>query len=62
MYLLDLLEGRRERTQCDLVCVECLWIIRLKVVMLMSYSSVMSVVLILSEVGSVLRSRYGIES
>ena len=62
MYLLDLLEGRRERRQCDLVCVECLWIIRLKVVMLMSYSSVMSVVLILSEVGSVLRSRYGIES
>ena len=62
MYLLDLLEGRRERRQCDLVCVECLWIIRLKVVMLMSYSSVMSVVLILSEVGSVLRCRYGIES
>ena len=53
MYLLDLLEGRREKRQCDLVCAECLW--------LMSYSSVMSVVLILSEVGPVLRSRYGIE-
>ena len=41
--------------------MECLWIIGLMVVMLMSYSSVVSVVLILSEVGPDLRSRHGIE-
>ena len=61
MYLLDLLEGRSKKRQCDSVCVECLWIIGLMVVMLMSYSSVVSVVLILSEVGPDLRSRHGIE-
>ena len=35
--------------------------IGLMVVMLMSYSRVVSVVLVLSRVGTVLRSRYGIE-
>ena len=59
VYLLDLFEGREERGQCDLVCVECLWIIGLMVVMLMSYSRVVSVVLL--RLGPVLRSRYRIE-
>ena len=61
MYLLDLFQGRGEKGQCDLVCVERLWMIGLMVVMLMSYSRVVSVVLVLSRVGNVLRSRYGIE-
>ena len=38
---------KRERGQCDLVCVECLWMIKRMVVMLMSYSRVVSVVLVL---------------
>ena len=59
VYLLDLFEGREERGQCDLVCVECLWIIGLMVVMLMSYSRVVSIVLL--RLGPVLRSRYRIE-
>ena len=57
--LLDLFEERREKGQCDLVCVEHLWMIGLMVVMLMAYSRVVSVVLVLSGVGLVLRSRYG---
>ena len=61
VHLLDLFQGRGEKGQCDLVCVERLWMIGLMVVMLMSYSSVVSVVLVLSGVGTVLRSRYGIE-
>ena len=61
VYLLDLFQGRGEKGQCDLVCVERLWMIGLMVVMLMSYSRVVSVVLVLSRVGTVLRSRYGIE-
>ena len=60
LYLLDLFEGRGEKGQCDLVCVEHLWI-GLLVVILMSYSCVVSVVLVLSGVGPVLRSRSGIE-
>ena len=59
LYLLDLFEGRGEKGQCDLVCVEHLWMIGLMVVMLMAYSRVVSVVLVLSGVGLVLRSRYG---
>ena len=59
--LLDLSEGRGEKGQCDLVCVERFWMIGLMVVMLMSYSHLVSVVLILSELGPVLRSRYGVE-
>ena len=59
--LLDPFEGRGEKGQYDLVCVECLWMIGLMVVMLMSYSHLVSVVLILSGVGPVLRSRYGVE-
>ena len=61
LYLLDLFEGRGEKGQCDLVCVEHLWMIGLLVVILMSYSRVVSVVLVLSRVGPVLRSRSGIE-
>ena len=47
VYLLDLFEGRGEKGQCDLVCVEHLWMIGLMVVMLMFYSRVVSVVLVL---------------
>ena len=61
MYLLDLFEERGEKGQCDLVCVERLWMIGLMVVMLMSYSRVVSVVLVLLGVGPVLRSKYAIE-
>ena len=61
LYLLDLFEGKGEKGQCDLVCVERLWMIGLMVVMLMSYSRVVSVVLVLLGVGPVLRSRYVIE-
>ena len=61
LYLLDLLEGRGEKGQFDLVCVECLWMIGPMAVMLMPCSRVVSVVLVLSGVGPVLRSRYGIE-
>ena len=43
------------------VCVEDLWVIGSMVVMLMSYSPVVSVVLVISGVGPVLRSRCGIE-
>ena len=61
LYLLDLFEGRGEKGLCDLVCVECLWMIGPMAVMLMSCSLVVSVVLVPSGVGPVLRSRYGIE-
>ena len=47
VYLLDLFEGRGEKGQCDLVCVEHLWMIGLIVVILMFYSRVVSVVLVL---------------
>ena len=61
VYLSDLLERRGENGQCDLGCLECLWMIWLMVIMLLSYSRVMSVFLVLSRIGPVLRSRYGIE-
>ena len=61
VYVLDLFEGRTEKEQCDLVCVESLWTIELMVVMLISYSHVVSVVFVLSEIVHVLRRRYGIE-
>ena len=61
VYLLDLFQGRGEKGQCNLVCVQRLWVIGLMVVMLMSYSRVASVVLVLFGVGSVLRSRCGNE-
>ena len=51
LYLLDLFEGSGEKRQCDIKCVECLWMIVLIVVMLMSYSPVVSAVLVLSRVG-----------
>ena len=51
VYLLDLFEGKREMGQCDLVCVERLWIFGLMLVMLISNSRVVSVVLVLSAVG-----------
>ena len=61
VYLLDMFDRRGEKGQCNLVCVEHLWMIGLMVAMLMSYSCILSVVLVLSGVGPVLRSRYGIE-
>ena len=64
VYLLDLLEERGDGGQvgqCDLVCVERLWMIGLMVVMLMSYSRVMSMVFILWGVGLVLRNESEIE-
>ena len=61
VYLLDLFDGGGEKGQCDLVCVERLSVIELMVVMLMSYSPAVSVVLVLSGVGPVLRRRYGSE-
>ena len=44
-HLPDMFELRGEQGQCDLVCEECLWMIGLMVVMLMSYSRVVSVLL-----------------
>ena len=61
VYFLDLFEGGGEKEQCALVCLERLWMIGLMVVVLTSYSHVVSVVLVLSGVGPVLRSRYGVE-
>ena len=61
VYLLDLFEGRWEKRQCDSVRGEGLWMIGLMVVMLMSYSRVVSVALVFSRVGLALRSRYGID-
>ena len=61
MYFLDLFERFGEKEQCALVCLERLWMIGLTVVMLISYSHVVSVVLVFSRVGPVLRSRYGAE-
>ena len=61
MYLLALFEGRGEKGQCALLCAEHFWMIGLMVVMLMSCSRVVSVVLVLLEVGPVLRTRYEIE-
>ena len=53
-------ELRGEQGQCNLVCEECLWMIGLMVVMLMSYSRVVSVFLVLWRVGPVLRKGYRI--
>ena len=61
VYLQDLFERRWEKGQCDSVCVECLWMIGLMVVMLMSYSHEGSVIWVLSGVGPALTSRYGID-
>ena len=61
MYFLHLFEGGGEKEQCAFVCWERLWIFGLMVVVLTSYSHVVSVVLVLSRVGPVLRSRYGVE-
>ena len=60
MYLLDLFEGRGEKGQCDLACVERLQMIALMVIMFMSYSRVVSFVLSLWGVVSILRNGYGI--
>ena len=61
LYFLDLFDGRGEKGQCDLVCVERLWMTRLMVVMLTSYSHVVSVILVLTRVGPILRRRYELE-
>ena len=47
VYLLDLFQERGENEKFDLVRVECLQMIGLMVVMLMSYSRVVSVALVL---------------
>ena len=60
MYLPDLLEGRGENGQCDLVRVERLQMIGLMVVMLMFYSRVVSVVLVLWGAGRISGNKYGI--
>ena len=60
LYLLDLFEGRGEKGHCDLVLVERLQMIGLMVVILMFYSSVVSVVLVLWGVSPILTSKYGI--
>ena len=60
VYLVDVFEGRWENGQCDLMCVERLWMIGLMVVMLTFYSRVVSVVLVLWGLGPVLRNGYGI--
>ena len=43
-------EERGEKRQCDLMCVERLWMIGLMLLMLMSYSRVVSVLLVLLRV------------
>ena len=58
VYLLDLFEERGENGQCDLVRVEGLTMIRLMVVLLMSYSHAVSVVLVLWGVGPILKNVY----
>ena len=60
VYLLDLFQERGENEKFDLVRVECLQMIGLMVVMLMSYSRVVSVALVLWGVGPVLRNGHGI--
>ena len=50
-----------ENGQCDLVRAECLQMIRLMVVMLMSYSRVVNVVLFLGVAGPILRNGYETE-
>ena len=51
VYLLDLFKGKGEKGQCNLECVERLWMIGLMVVILMSYSCVVKLILVLSGVG-----------
>ena len=60
VYLLDLFERRGENGQCDLGYLERFWMIGLVVAMLLSYLRVVSVFLVLSRIGPVLGSRYGI--
>ena len=60
VYLLDLFEGKGEKGQCDLACAERLQMIGLMVVML-SYSRVVSLVLVPWGVGLILRNGYGIQ-
>ena len=58
VYLLGLFEGRGENGQCDLVRMEGLTMIGLMAVLLMSYSRVVSVVLVLWGVGPILKNVY----
>ena len=57
VYLVDMFEGRGEKGQCALVRVEPLQMIGLLVIMLVSYSRVLSVVLVLWGFGPVLSLR-----
>ena len=58
MYLLDLLEGRRANRQSDLARAERLEMIGLIMVTLISYSRVVSVVLVLWGVAPILWNGY----
>ena len=55
MHLPDLFEARGENGQCDLLCKQHIQMIGLMVVMLMSYSPVVSVVLVLPAAGPCLK-------
>ena len=55
VYLLDLFGGRVDKKCCDLVCVKRLWMIGLMLVLLMLFSSMVSM-----EVDLILGFRYGI--
>ena len=59
VYLLDLFEGRGEKGQCDLMCLECLQIYWVNGGFVNIYSRVVSVVLVLWGVGPILRNGYG---
>ena len=56
----DVSEETVEKGQCDLLCAERLWMIGPMVIKLMSYSRVVSVVLVLWRVGTVPRIGCGI--
>ena len=58
VYLLELFEGKRVKGQRDLVRAERLQMIRLMVVMFMSYLRVVSVVLTLWLIGPILKNGY----
>ena len=60
VYVLDFFQGRGKTGQFDLVHGERLQVIWLMVAMLMSYSRMVSVVLILWSVGPILRNGCGI--
>ena len=60
MYLLYLFGGREEKEWCDLGYVKHLQMIEVMVVLLMSFSRMVSIALVLSEFGPILGNGYGI--